>query len=214
MCKIAYSSGGCGDIVFQVPAMKELGVAIVHMPFAIWERMHRLLEHVGFICAVAEKYTNEDYNMDDFRKQPRRGVNHIMVSIANQFGTKQPDFEPWLSFDEKNRFDNPIIHVTSRWREGSIVNWRMIAGSLSTPVFVGLESEWDNFTNETGIGILWVSTRDILALASLIWTCTKAIYCNQSIVMALCQAMGKEYYGEFKVGKTNCRTFKPNEHVL
>lgn len=208
----AYSGGGCGDIVYQIPAMQELGVQHVYLYEPFYPMMKRLLEWHGFTCSVGFK-EQATYNMDDFRKQPLRGWNHIMMSIANQFKTKQPDFKPWL---DMSTVTGPysVVQVTPRWRQGSTVNWRRVIEGIKGDVWVvGLPHEHAALQAETGLELKYHPTDNIHHLAVLISYCGR-FYGNQSVGVALAQGLGKPYSLELKPGKRNVRTFTSNETIL
>lgn len=210
----ASCSGGNGDIVYSIPIMRELGVQKVYLFDQFYDMMHRLVEHAGF---ETERFTVQpvvDYNMDSFRQQPRRNKNHIMLSMRNQFGLPHKEYEPWLKVEPREiNFEYSVIHLTPRWRENSKVDWGRVWSSIhGRSFFIGLEQEWKSFCDNYGIAY-WLPTNDIYEMAKVI-SGAQRVYCNQSVSLALAQAMGKEYYCDFKPTKTNTKLYIPQEHEL
>jgi hypothetical protein len=102
---------------------------------------------------------------------------------------------------------NEQLNIKSR------VDWKKVLASIEEPVFfIGGIDEYNFFINNFG-KLPFISTGNLLELALLIRD-AKAVYCNQSCVLALSQALGKEYYLDVKPYKTNCLLKTPNEHLL
>ncbi|MGN6436857.1 MAG: hypothetical protein ACTHMM_10005 [Agriterribacter sp.] len=155
-----------------------------------------------------------DINMDHFRKQPKRGKNHIMVSMMNQFGAKIDHRQPWLKLPKvETNWKYTLIHLTERWRDNSTVDWKKVYNSIKgEKYFIGLKPEWEQFQELYG-KIEWMMTSDVYQMAIAIDS-AQAVYCNQSVALTLAQGLNKIRYVEFKPGKTNTRFFTNNEHAL
>lgn len=230
----AASSGGCGDLVYAIPVMKKLGVTRVYVkenwykpPFhSLYSVMKDLLEMQGFeVLPTAggcdpmhyEQGLHVDYDMDKFRLMPKRGRYHIMVNMMRYFGVTNNDWQkPWLEIKgkmaDKEECYN-LVHVTSRWREGSRVNWKSILPTIPKPVyFIGFDNEWMDFTSAYG-HIPYAPVSNILEMARLIRDC-QTLYCNQSVALTIAQGLGKKYFLEVKPGKTNTLMHTPNENIL
>lgn len=230
---IAASSGGLGDIVFAIPVMRTLGITTIYVkrsyyfePYGdLFRASCRLLEQHGFtVHPTSGDYPPHqydpalqfDYDLDASRKQPMRGKNHIMLSYLNQYklaanGWKQP----WLNITWVNELQPgySLIHLTPRWRTNSKVNWKQVLQNIPEPrYFIGFSYEHVEFCRLYG-NVSWLPCQDILDMAILIRDC-KALYCNQSVSLAIAQGLGKDYFLEVKPTKTNCLMYTNNEHIL
>lgn len=229
--KVAATSGGLGDIVYSILIMRELGVGTVyvkeswfHHPYhSLYSAIRGLLTKEGFDVLPTsgdykvgkfEKGLKYDFNLDSFRKQPKRGQIHIQTNLRNQFKLPHKPYEPWLHYAIQNKGYN-LIQLTNRWRDNSKVDWKKIAREIPRPVyFVGFQYEWLEFIYETGVtDIEWKKTDDILDMTALIAGCNN-LYCNQSVALTIAQGLNKPYYLEVKPGKTNTLLYIPNENIL
>lgn len=229
----AATSGGLGDIVFAIPIMNRLQITDVyvkenyyHVPYGnLYLAIKSLLQQQGFNVhptpggehpGIFEPGLHIDYNLDHSLSQRCRGTNHIIISYLNTFHLPHDNWkEPWLNITEPAIIpgEYTLIHLTDRWRRNSRVDWKKVLQSINGKVyFTGFQHEWLDFCARYG-DVEWLPTKDILSMAILIRDC-KVLYCNQSVSLALCQSMSKEYYCDFKPGKTNCRMFTKNEHLL
>lgn len=227
----AAHSGGLGDIVYAVPVMRQLNITKIFIkrsyyyePYGdLYRASCRLLQQAGFeVLPTSGDYhpmefepgLKFDYNMDKFRLQPRRGTNHIITSYNNQFKTTAT-FDPWLTITGSNTVEPEysLIHLTPRWRTGSLVNWRKVLASITGKVyFIGFQNEWVEFCSRYG-NIEWLPCADILEMAIFIRDC-KALYCNQSVALTLAQGMDKVRYLESKPHRTNTHIKSLNEYYL
>lgn len=156
-----------------------------------------------------------DYDLDQARKQPNRGGNHIMISFMKQFGTFKPTWrEPWLKEIKSDEWEPfSIISLTPRWRNDSKVDWAKVLKSITGDVvFIGFDQDWKSFCDKYGC-IAPLGTKDLLEVAQIV-NAAKAIYCNQSPVLTIAQSLGKEYWCEFKPYRTNTILGTKNEHTL
>lgn len=233
--RTACTSGGAGDTVIAVKVMHTLGVNKIWVKEnfypegegSLYSNIKPLLEINGFQVfptkAMSGTWEFEPglrvaHNMDYFREMPGRAHVHIMINQHRAFGLPDPsNFNPWLKVDEVPSGITPdvtLVHVTERWRDGSHIRWAKVLEKIEgEKYFIGLKIDHERFENEIGGKIKHFITKDFLELARAIRDC-KVVYCNQGISMAICQGLGKEYYGEFKPNKTNCITYMPNEHIL
>lgn len=226
--KIAATSGGLGDIVFSIPVMRELGVSTVYVksdyyspPYgSLYTAIKTLLAHEGFDVLPtkggyeAMKYEpglRFDYDMDRFRTMPKRGRVYIPTNMRRYFHLPEKKYAPWLSLPVSDK-GYTVIHVTNRWNGGNI-NWReVMQGIKGEKLFCGFQHEWVEFCARFG-DITWCPTDDVLDLANVIAD-AKAVYCNQTVSLAIAQGLGKNYWLERNPGKTNCLTMASNEHLL
>lgn len=235
--KVAASSGGIGDIIYAIPIMRELGVtdlyvkeSYYHVPYGnMYLAVKALIEMQGINChptsgSYQPQYFDPaikvDVNLDRALKQPKRGLNHIMLSYANEFGSsnKTPWTKPWLTVDgPKINEEYTLIAMTGRWRDGSALRWDKVVENIEGRIyFIGFDHEFKAFSAGHFAKGAWFNhwpTRDMLQVARLIRDC-KSLYCNQTAALTIAQGLGKDYYLEVKPGKTNTLTKTPNEHIL
>lgn len=229
----AGTSGGLGDIVYSIPVMKQLGVANVYVkesyyypPYGnLYLAIKDLLVQCGFtVLPTSGKYPPHEYepgvhidlDMDEARKQPGRGRNHILISYLNTFNLAHTNWKStWLDIKGNNDIKEPysLIHLTPRWRDNSPVDWSHVLHNIKGKVyFIGFQYEWLDFCTRYG-NVEWYPLNNVLEMAIVIRDC-QALYCNQSVSLALAQGMGKTYYLEKKPKKTNCLMYTQNENIL
>lgn len=240
---IGKHSGKCGDIIFSLPAIRELGINILYIPETtaesprLYSNLKDLLLLQPYIKEVREYPSglaykewvpgiHIDFDLDIARDQPRKGVVHIVKRYMGAFGINCPNWkEPWLWLpDESNtkgpRIDYALINYTGRHitnnqlKITSKVNWQRVVNSIEGPkYFVGTTEEYASFCSKYNVTLPHLQTHNLLQLALLIKK-AKTVYCNQSCVLALSQSLGKEYYLDVKPMKQNCLLKTPNEHLL
>lgn len=233
-------NGKIGDIIFSLPAIRELGGGILYIPedtpdecTGIYSALKDLLLLQPYIYEVREypsglTYMEQalgihiDYDLDDARKQPAKGVIHIVKRYLDQFKISLPNWkEPWLVVDDKpTGVVGPytLINFTGRHRENerqenSKVDWKRVMRSIKGSVlFVGHPREYALFCLTYGPGVYY-HTKNMLEVARLVRDCN-ALYCNQSSALAIAQGLGKTYHLDVKPGKTNCLLYTQNEYIL
>lgn len=236
LVKVAACSGGLGDIVYAVPVMQKLGVTRLYAKVAYYYPPHgdmcsslqRLLAQQGIECLPTsgefppfeyEPGLRFDYDLDQARKQPARGSNHIVTSYLNQFGLPHDDWtKPWLRVEGEHQFGNYcVVQRTPRWRRLNAVDWMTIYGELEERydrvIFVGFPEDHRDFCRVVGKRVDHVACFDVLDFAILIRDC-RAFYGNQSVGIPLAQGLGKEYWIERNAMKQNALMGTPNEHIL
>jgi hypothetical protein len=238
---IGRHSGKIGDIIYALPTIRELGIDTLYIPentpdgcTGMYSGLKDLLLLQPYIREVREypsglNYRERapgidiDYDLDDARLQPMKGVIHIVKRYMDAFGVDYPGWkEPWLQLP-----DNPIqviggyavINYTGRHIHNdklnitSNVDWGKILKSIDIPVvFVGTFQELERFEKIAG-PVEYVNTKNMLDVAYVLKG-AKAVYCNQSACLALSQSMGKPYYLDVKPQKTNCLLYTNNENIL
>jgi hypothetical protein len=233
--KTAISSGGAGDICFSVPIMKALGVSTLLIKESYYEQGYGSMysglkdlmtmqgftvlptkdEGKGFDCF--EPDAKFDINMDTWRNCRMRGKWHIMVSMYHHWRIVNRNWRtPWLKIDneptELTGEDYSLWFLSPRWRQSDF-DWKAYYPTVpGNKYFIGFLEDWEAFRREVG-EIEYFYTPDFMITARLIRDC-RALYCNQSPVLAIAQGLGKEYYCAFKKNKTNCRMYTSNEHAL
>lgn len=232
--------GKFGDVIFSLPAIRELGGGVLYLPEntpddckGLYSGMKRLLEQQPFISEVREypsglaygqkaKGIDIDYDLDDARKQPGKGVVHIVRRYLDAFNLSLPNWkEPWLTVQGETPIPGEYVVVNYTGRHTlneqtgirSRIDWIRVHHSISAKkYFVGTEEEHHNYKMSIGMIDRFVC-KDVLEMA-LVVKGTQKVYANQSLCLALAQSLGKEYYCDFKPGKTNCMLFTKNENAL
>lgn len=200
------------DLLLMQPYIKEVRPYTSNLPY----------------CVLDEKKP-VDYDLDRARLQPMKGVIHIVKRYMDAFGVNYPNWkEPWLVLDQlpsqrpwwSAPEDYTLINHTGRHitndqlKITSRIDWHKIVCSIPGPkYFVGTTKEHSDFCKRYDVSLHYIETVSILHLAVLIQK-AKAIYCNQSSVLSICQGLGKTYYLEPKPMKQNCLLRTPNENIL
>lgn len=238
---IARHSGKIGDVIFSLPAIRELGINILYIPentpdecSGMYTALKDLLLLQPYIHEVREYpsgygYMEQapgihlDFDLDDARKQPAKGRIHIVKRYMDQFGINYPNWkEPWLVVDDKptgvtghyTLVSYTGRHIMNERGETSRVDWKRVTESIKGPVlFIGLPHEYNLFTETYGHMIPYRRTRNMLEVARLVRDCD-ALYCNQSAPLVLAQGLGKTYHLDVKPGKTNCLLYTDKEYIL
>lgn len=232
--------GKMGDVLFSLPAIKALDGGILYMPEStpdacdqLYSSMKDLLLLQPYLKEIMEYPSGYPYmklapgipithDLDIARLQPHRGLIHIVKRYLDTFNINLPNWkEPWLIVDGPLRTEEYVlINYTNRHvlneRSGkhSRVDWKKVLNSIEEKVFfVGHEKEYQYFCELTGQIIDLLPTNSVLDLARIVRG-SKKVYCNQSLVLALAQSLGKQYWVAPKPGKRNCLLETPNEHIL
>ena len=232
MSKTAAITGGVGDIIYSLKIMPLLNITKLYIKenyypdgSSMYSVLKRLVEMQGIECLPTsgaypafeyEPGLQFDSDLDQARKQPQRGINHIIISYLNHYRLSVQGWRiPWIKIEGERVMQGKysLIHLTPRWRDNSKVDWQQVYSRIEGKVFfIGLQQEHEDFENRYG-EIEWLQTADMLDMAILIRDC-EALYCNQSCSVALAQGMGTNYYLERKPGKTNVLIGGKNEHLL
>lgn len=170
-----------------------------------------------------------DYDLDLARDQPLKGVIHIVKRYLDAFGLKLNNWkEPWLKLIPEafeggvwmNPKDYCLVNYTGRhiyneqMKVESKADWNRVVNSIAYPkYFIGNPDEHLVFCNKYYVDLPYLPTANLLEAALKIRN-AKAVYCNQSSVLALSQSIGVEYYLDVKPFKRNCLLETSNEHLL
>lgn len=235
---VARHSGKLGDICYAIPCIKALGIDILYIPETTAEspRLYSNIKDLLLLQGIKEvrEYPSNlpyltiapgihiDYDLDRARLQPGKGIIHIVKRYLDAFNVKIENWEdPWLFVDDVRpniEGEYTVINYTGRHIKNeqlnitSKVDWLKVIREAVNPVFVGTGNEHILFCKEYDY-VPFFYTANILEVARVVKH-AKTVYCNQSVVMALSQSMGKEYWGEFKPRKRNCILGTKNEHIL
>jgi hypothetical protein len=239
--KTFHHSGKLGDVIFSLPTMRELGGGILYLPESSPDECPHLYSNLKDLL-ILQPYIHEvreypsglpymqlapgihiDYDLDRHRLQPSKGLIHIVKRFLDTFDIKIPNWkDPWLVVDDvpcpvKGEF--LLINFTNRHLTNeqlgikSRVDWKQVYYSIEEKkYFVGTEKEHEYFCKTFG-PIDYIHTENVLELARVVRD-AKKVYCNQSLVLALSQSLGKTYFLDVKPGKRNCLIGTPNENIL
>lgn len=231
-------SGKIGDIIFSLPTIKALGGGIVYIPentgecLGLLSAIRSLLLSQSYINEVREypsglPYMQQapgihiDYDLDLARLQPAKGIIHIVKRYMDAFGVRNHYWkDPWLSVGESSISGSySIVNYTGRHIKNeqtgrvSGVDWERVFSSIKGRVFfVGTVQEHYWFYHNIA-PVDYFQTIDILDLAKVVGG-ADAVYCNQSCVLALSQALDKKRCLDIKPEKSNCILGTKNEFIL
>lgn len=224
--KTFYHSGKMGDVIYSLPTIRAMGGGILYLPengpevTGMYSFMKSLLEMQSYIHEVRQapdsvfyddsrEWVDVDLNLH--RTHPQRGKVNMVQRYFDVFGVDEGHQDPWLEPLWSSEDVYTIVSVTPRFRNRSRVSWKHVLKRID-PLFIGTDEDYKEFCRRYG-EIPRAECRTALDVAALVYGAS-AIYCNQSFVLTLAQAMNKTRYVEFKPGKTNCHFNSPNEHAL
>ena len=177
-----------------------------------------------------------DHDLDRFRLVPNIARHNLVAAYFKAFGIQDETWrgKPWLQAnpwhpgdivmedtdDVFGNKDQPFVRVnrTERYQDPKAVEiWERTIWELKDAMglevyFVGLEREYIQFIN-MAYHMHYIPTSDALQLARLVQAADR-IYCNQSLVLTLAQALGRPYWLEVAPGHTNTIMNTSNEHIL
>jgi len=166
-----------------------------------FEYMRRFMEAQPYITrfAVLEKTTEITHNLDRFRPPFVGHPDNYINIYSNVFGltleqATQARVTPWLTVPKPTVIpDRPwVINRSARWippTPGSQWSQWKAEGREGQAVFVGLETEYQAFKQQTGWDIPWHQTQDQLDLAQVI-AGAEVFVGNQSQALALAIGLG------------------------
>jgi len=230
-------SGKLGDCLFSLPTIKAMGGGVLYIPQkgpeveTMFSDMFSLLKSQSYItnvirCPDVLTYEEEpvkvDVNLNKHRQQTMKGVIHIVKRHMDACNVRVKNWqEPWLelntipSAEPYTLFNYTGRNVyNSHWDVNSKVNWQQVyAGVPGLKYFVGHPAEYGWFCKMVWAKPEYLPTKTVYELSVLVKNAA-AVYCNQSLVLALSQSLGKDYWLDVKPGKTNCLIYSQNEHLL
>lgn len=217
-----------GDCIFSLPTIQAMGGGILYLPERapevpdLYSQMYDLLKAQPYIHDVlrypdCDQYETiplkVDIDLDKHRTHRQRGKVNMVQRYFDVFGIKAPVPGKWLHIPSDYSSGNMLFSLTNRFRERSRVNWKKVyAEAQGIKFFVGTDDEHAYFERNIA-PIQRLACHDVAGLAINIYHAC-ALYCNQSLPLALAIALGKPYFCDFKYGRTNCRFYTKNEHAL
>lgn len=221
-------TGKRGDVIFSLPTIKAMGGGILYLPRKapevedLYGDMWTLLKAQPYIEDVLEYPDCDQYgtmplqvdvDLDRHRTHRQRGKVNMVQRYFDVFGIKHQVPRKWLYMPDDYRTGSILFSLTPRFRERSRVDWKKVyRGVQGLKFFVGTEDEHAYFERSIA-PIQRLVCHDVAGLAINI-NMSAALYCNQSLPLALAIALGKPYYCDFKYGRTNCRFYTNNENSL
>lgn len=192
--------------------------------------IHEVIEYPsGLAYKEQAQGIHIDHDLDLARDQPLKGVIHIVKRYLDAFGAKLNNWkEPWLKVEpkpfERIWWNVPneyvLVNYTGRhiyneqMKVESKVDWNRVVNGIAYPkYFIGNPDEHLAFCKKYYVDLPYLPTSNLLEAVLLIRD-AKAVYCNQSSVLALSQSLGVEYYLDVKPFKKNCLLETSNEHLL
>lgn len=226
--KTFYHAGKMGDVIFSLPTIQAMGGGVLYLPKKapevedLYGDMFVLLRSQTYIKDVIQApdtYSYDtclpgiDINLNLHRTHRKRGKVNMVQRYFDVFRIKQPVPRKWLHIPSDYCSGNLLFSLTNRFRERSRVNWKKVyTEAQGVKFFVGTDDEHAYF-ERTIAPIQRLVCHDVAGMAINIYHAS-ALYCNQSLPLALAIALGKPYFCDFKYGRTNCRFYTENEHAL
>lgn len=236
--KTFLSSGGCGDVIYQMAVMRELGGGILYLKrfnkhnkaVDQYEALKALLEAQEYVFEVREypqtdffRYSDDsrpDVDLDSFRGLSWADISkrNMLKTLFEVHGIIKPVPETWIDVDGMfTDREYAIINKTPRHMDYS-VDWHSIDKHVRHKkyadgcLFVGLDAEYEDYINNFSFMAQAICT-DLLDVAMYVKSATH-IYCNQSAVLTLAQAMNKPYSLVCRPKTKNCIFNRKNETII
>lgn len=232
---VFFHSGDFGDIIYALPTIRALGGGhLVIGPSPLWKtRLQMTAEHVELLRSLLELQPyiksvnfsettpdNVDFDLNRFREylvmEPellKTGQRRFNLAEAHLYTFKMPIAEcrsSWLTVDRVETIaGRPVlIHRSARWRNAAFPWAKIMERYAAHAVFVGLESEYEDFIEEWG-RLPFRPTSTFLGLARLIAGCELYIG-NQSLPYALCEGLKQRSILEVWTEGANCQFERKN----
>jgi hypothetical protein len=201
-------SGDGGDLIYSLPTIRALGVELVYLNVnskyklrgigqtkfneKIALALKPLLEAQPYIKEV-KLYDGEpvDYNLDLFRYFGDLTYSNLCYTMLKTFGVDSIEMtKQWLFVEPKESMP-VLINKTDRYLNNA-VDWNSFIEKFGGFMgFVGIESEYENFTREYNVDIPFLKTDNFLELAQLI-AGTSLFIGNQSSPYAIAEGLKKD----------------------
>lgn len=218
-------SGARGDIIYSLPTVIAMGGGVLKINrngnhyFSLPvgdEEMSGILEFLrtqSYFQAVEEWDGNPcDCELDIFRLKDIR-INLLTVAMLNSFGVEFDLRKPWIEVDKIPIISRAeiVISRTSRYH-AFLFPWRALSGWVDKAVFIGSESEYQEFKTKTGLNVGWEKPRSWMEMAGIIRG-SKLFVGNQSFPYSLAEGMKCARVLEECEYCPNCHPQSVNGHV-
>ncbi|MHA2401912.1 MAG: hypothetical protein ACXADH_02890 [Candidatus Kariarchaeaceae archaeon] len=221
-----YHYGSLGDIVYSLPAIEVAGGGDVWMH---WNPFYRFMKPLLLAQPCVNKVElvrskewgmeNADFNFFNFRYYERKAraegrIEHLAEShllvVDKQFDLTKP----WLHNIKADWRADIVICRTQRYhdpRGRKEVDWHILKDYNDRLCFVGEEKDYLRFKKHFFDPVNFVC-RDCMELAEIVKG-AKLLVGNQSLPLALAEAMKINRIYEVCYERNNCRPFTPNGHT-
>jgi 2-polyprenyl-3-methyl-5-hydroxy-6-metoxy-1,4-benzoquinol methylase len=233
--KVFFHSGDFGDIIYALPTIRALGGGkLIIGPSTHWKtRLRMCPEYVNILrpLLAVQPYIHEvefcekppteiDIDLNRFREYlvmehilMLKGARRLNLAEAHLYTFKLPLTEcekAWLTVDRAEPLpEKPVlIHRSHRWLNPKFPWTRIMERHAHHAVFVGLESEHEDFVKDWG-HLPYLPTKNFLELARLIAGCRLYIG-NQSLPYALCEGLKRDSLLEVWLEGPNCLFSRKN----
>lgn len=197
----AAHSGDLGDIIYSIPVLKQAGVETLYINL-VHPLKPRMLAPADvmflkplFLSLGIDMYIYNGesvaWDMDAYRMtHVEKAAMHISLSQAKQqkidvdLSAKYIDVEP---HHEYKNIKPVVIHRSSRYHNNEF-NWEYLLYNAPRIVFVGLESEYELFKQQTGVVPEYHKVNSALEMARVIRSASVFVG-NQSFPFAVAEAM-------------------------
>ena len=216
-------SGGRGDIVYALPAIKRLGGGTLYIDVSRSELsspisstdvslFSELLCGEDYIERV-ESWTSQRYDvdLDDFRLHLTRR-RHLAESHALVIGRSVDLSVPWLDAGRFTSHGVAEIIVSRTPRFHGFVDWRTLSPFQDKVAFVGTRKEYTRFQLETGLAIRYEVTSSYVDLVKVILGSSLFVG-NQSFPFSLAEAFKHPRVLEIFPDVPNCMPHGANAHL-
>ncbi len=182
-----YLRSKMGDLIYALSVVKPGSTLIHGMSEESHEFMKPLFNHCGVDLRMEKYGIPEGFiNLEPFRDKPTLFTQHMVTTMDGDVS------RPWIDMRETTKA-HVVINVTTRYRD-KFCNWKRemkyIKNSILTAYFIGYRSEYKDFVDRYNAGFVkFVEFNDLMEAARLIAS-SVYFYGNQSMVLALAQALG------------------------
>jgi hypothetical protein len=227
--------GARGDVVLGLLFIKTVGGGALYLPAGgaphaggpnpsdgrLFSTLKPLVEQQPYITHVrhADSFLNVPeprwtWNWNWVHSHPAPNCRLLHNHFAGT-GINCPGYSaaPWVTVEpDSHGIEGPFVVVARSLRyQFYRFDWKaVLAKDTRQKVFLGLGEEHRAFTREFG-PIKRVKVPNLLKYAQLL-AAADDVYCNPTLAMALCQAMGKRHYIENSIPTS--ASGEPNEITL
>lgn len=202
-------SAACGDIIYTLPVIQHLSQRgmIGNMPviYYIDSSTHSKRQNVHTYSALKELLESQfyihaclpyngqmvNYDFDSFRRLDYK-KEPMPLSMGKAIGVPYIDYSaPWM-FEQWGGWSNFIgINITNRYKPKGVDYYKIIKNILDNSdksvLFIGTPEEYKPYSNISN-RITNPYTRSLLEVYNVLNWCDE-LYCNQSSVLTIAQAM-------------------------